>query len=199
MESEETFFQLFLSATHRVIALRGCHDKVGHLGLEQMLDFMWDQFYWPHMAAQVKEHIDKCAPCLTFKAKQPKAPLATIVDMHPLELVHLNYLCLEPGKGLEENALVVTDHFTNMPKPMSHGPRPSRQLPKPSGTISSSTMGCLKRSSWIRVEILRVSWWLISVSWWGPKSYEPAHITPRLMASVRCLIPLWLVCWECYP
>ena len=77
-----------------------------------MLDLMHDQFFWPCMAAQAKEHIDKCCSCLTFKAKQPKAPLENIMATHPLELVHLDYLCLESGKGLEENVLVVTDHFT---------------------------------------------------------------------------------------
>ena len=39
-------------------------------------------------------------------------PLKNIVATHPLELVHLDYLCLEPGKGLEESVLVITDHFT---------------------------------------------------------------------------------------
>ena len=77
-----------------------------------MLDLMCDQFFWPHMAAQVKEHTGKCHPCLTFKAKQPMAPLENIMAPHPLELFHLDYLCLEPGKGLEENVLVVTDYFT---------------------------------------------------------------------------------------
>ena len=77
-----------------------------------MLDLMHDRFFWPHMAVQAKEHIGKCHPCLAFKARQLKAPLENIVATHPPELVHLDYLCLEPGKGLEENVLVITDHFT---------------------------------------------------------------------------------------
>ena len=111
-ESEETLFQLVLPATQREVALKGCHDEVGHLGLECMLDLMHGRFYWPCMAAQAKIYISKCHPCLAFKVKQPKAPLENIVATYPLELVHLNYLCLEPGKGLEENVPVVTDHFT---------------------------------------------------------------------------------------
>ena len=73
---------------------------------------MHDRFFWPHMAVQAKEHIGKCHPWLAFKARQPKAPLKNIMATHPLELVHLDFLCLEPGKGLEENVLVITDHFT---------------------------------------------------------------------------------------
>ena len=104
--------QLVLPAAYREVALKGCHDEVGHLGLECMLDLMHDRFFWPCMAVQAKEHIGKCHPCLAFKARQPKAPLKNIVATHPLELVHLDFLCLEPGKGQEENVLVITDHFT---------------------------------------------------------------------------------------
>ena len=103
---------MFLPTAQREVALRGCHDEVSHLGLEYMLDLMHDRFFWPHMAAQAKEHIGKCHPCLEFKARQPKVTLKNILATHPLELVHLDYLCLEPGKGLEENVLVITDHFT---------------------------------------------------------------------------------------
>ena len=40
-------------ASHTEVAIEGgCHDMVGHLGLECMLDVMCDQFFWPHMAAQ---------------------------------------------------------------------------------------------------------------------------------------------------
>ena len=111
-ESDESLLQLVLPPAYREVARKGYHDEVGHLGLERMLDLMRDRFFWPHMAVQAKEHIGKCRPCLAFKARQPKAPLENIVATHPLDLVHLDFLCLEPGKGREENVLVITDHFT---------------------------------------------------------------------------------------
>ena len=80
--------------------------------MEHMLDLMHDRFFWPCMAAQVKEHISKCCPCLAFKVKQPKAPLQNIMATHHLVLVHLDYLYLEPGKGLDENVLEVMHHFS---------------------------------------------------------------------------------------
>ena len=48
----------------------------------------------------------------SFQSQTAKVPLKNIMATHSLELVHLDYLCLEPGKGLEENVLVITDHFT---------------------------------------------------------------------------------------
>ena len=65
------------------------------------------------MAIQAKERIEKCCQCITFKAKQQQAPIENIVATHPLELVHIDYLCLEPGKGKEEHVLVVMDHFAH--------------------------------------------------------------------------------------
>ena len=78
-----------------------------------MLDLMCDHFFWPHVATQVREHINKCHLCITFKVKQPRALMENIVATHTLELVHLDYLCLETRKGKEENILVVMDHFTH--------------------------------------------------------------------------------------
>ena len=46
-----------------------------------------------------------------LQGQAAKAPLENTVATHPLELIHLHYLCLKPQKGLEENVLVVTDHF----------------------------------------------------------------------------------------
>ena len=194
-ESEEAFFQLVLPATQREVALKGCHDEVGHFGMEHMLDLMCPVLLALHDCSV----ISRCCPCLAFKAKQPKSPLENIMATHPLEHVHLDYLCLEPGKGLEENVLVVTDHFTRYALVYLTRTQTAQTTVRTLWDKFIVHYGLAKKILLIKVTTLRVSWWLASVSWWGYKKYRPAHTIHRPMASVKGLTPLWLVCWECCP
>ena len=88
------------------------------------------------MATQVKEQVEKCHQCVTFEAKQQQAPMANIVATHPPELVHIDYLCLEPGKGKEEDVLVVMDHFTRYAQVYVTQSQMPGQQPRPSRTTS---------------------------------------------------------------
>ena len=107
-----TKLQLVLPKSHRTRAIAGCHDQVGHLGQDKVLDLLRDQFYWPGMHTDVVSYINSCPRCLRRKSQPDKAPLLNIEASQPLELIHLDYLKIEPSKGNIENVLVITDHFT---------------------------------------------------------------------------------------
>ena len=64
------------------------------------------------MQEEVTQHVLKCSRCLRRKTTPQVAPLQPILVTQPLELVHMDYLSLEPSKGNIENVLVITDHFT---------------------------------------------------------------------------------------
>ena len=64
------------------------------------------------------------------------APMESIVATNPLELVHIDYLCLEPGKGKEENVLVVTDHFTHYAQAYITQFETAQTMARPFGIIS---------------------------------------------------------------
>ena len=64
------------------------------------------------MHADVISYINSCPRYLRRKSQQDKAPLLNIETNQPLELIHLDYLKIEPSKGNIENVLVITDDFT---------------------------------------------------------------------------------------
>ena len=93
-------------------ALFGCHDDVGHQGILRTLSLLRERFYWPGMQEEATQYVMHCSRCLRRKTPPQVAPLQPILVTQPLELVHMDYLSLEPSKGIIENVLVVTDHFT---------------------------------------------------------------------------------------
>ena len=110
--SKKVQWQLVVPKAFRSRALAGCHDDVGHQGRMRTLSLLRERFFWPGMQAEAMQHVMKCTRCLRRKTPSHVAPLQPIHVTQPLELVHMDYLSLEPSKGNIENVLVITDHFT---------------------------------------------------------------------------------------
>ena len=110
--SKKIQWQLIVPKAYRSRALAGCHDDVGHQGRMRTLSLLRERFFWPGMQAEAMQHVLKCTRCLRRKTPSHVAPLQPIHVTQPLELVHMDYLSLEPSKENIENVLVITDHFT---------------------------------------------------------------------------------------
>ena len=110
--SKRIQWQLVVPKAYRSRALAGCHDDVGHQGRMRTLSLLRERFFWPGMQAEAMQHVLKCTRCLRRKTPSHVAPLQPIHVTQPLELVHMDYLSLEPSKGNIENVLVITDQFT---------------------------------------------------------------------------------------
>ena len=52
--------QLVFPKAFRKQALQGCHDDLGHLGIEWTIDLLRDQFYWPGMMEDTVKHVKQC-------------------------------------------------------------------------------------------------------------------------------------------
>ena len=111
VSSSRTKHQLVLPIEYRHKAIKGCHDQIGHLGQDRVLELFRDRFYWPGMHLDVASCINSCPRCIRRKSQPDVVPLLNIEATQPLQLVHLDYLQIEPSKGTIENVLIVTDHY----------------------------------------------------------------------------------------
>ena len=111
-DGENIIQQLVLPKIYHNTVLQGLHNDVGHPGRDRTLSLIRERFYWPRMTADIDKWTSECHRCLRRKSPtNNRAPLVNIVTTYPLELVCMDYLTLEPAKGIG-NVLVITDHFT---------------------------------------------------------------------------------------
>lgn len=108
-EEEETKC-LVLPESCRQEAIVKCHDELGHLGREKTLKFLAHRFYWPKMTRDSAKYVAECVTCLKAKAKPHRAPLINVTTSYPLQLVCMDFVCIEPSG--KHPVLVITDHFT---------------------------------------------------------------------------------------
>lgn len=111
-DGENTINQQVLPKVYHSTVLQGLHNDVGHPGRDRTLSLIKERLYWPRMTSDIDKWTSECHECLRRKSPtNSRSPLVNIVTTYPLELVCMDYLTLEPAKGVG-NVLVITDHFT---------------------------------------------------------------------------------------
>ena len=102
---------------HQVVAMNGCHRDAGHLGQQQTISLLQDQFWWPGMATWMQRAIYNCKRCIQHEGAHAEALLQIICVTAPLELLHVEFNSTETTTEFDQpsnvvNALVFCDHFT---------------------------------------------------------------------------------------
>ncbi|XP_012822696.2 uncharacterized protein LOC105947845 [Xenopus tropicalis] len=105
--------QLVLPLKFRNMVLRSLHDHHGHLGMEKTYGLVQDRFFWPKMRDAVASYCRKCLRCLQRKTLPVlAAPMGHLKSSEPMDLVCMDFLCIENDSRGIGNVLVVTDHYT---------------------------------------------------------------------------------------
>lgn len=94
--------------------LQMAHDEWGHQGINRTNGILQTRCFWPGLHNDVKSHVKNCFTCVTTKTHFPqvRTPQRHLLAFRPLELVAIDFLKLDKGKGGFEDVLVVTDAFT---------------------------------------------------------------------------------------
>ena len=114
---EEIVFQFVVPQIHRSAALDGCHREAAHQGQHRSLSLMQEQFWWPSMARNLKNHIKKCGHCRKFEAAPPITPMKPLTCSGSGELLHVDFTSIKETVPLQQepvirNVVVMQDHFS---------------------------------------------------------------------------------------
>ena len=90
------------------------HDDHGHQGLDWTLALVRERFYWSTMNHDVTEYVTNCHWCHVAKAHYtgPHTQQGSLVANNPLDLLHIDFLKVDPSRDSKENILVLTAAFT---------------------------------------------------------------------------------------
>ena len=70
--------QLVLPLSHRQKAMAGCHDEMGHLGQDRVLELLRNSFFGQGIQLDVASSINSCPRCIRRKSQPDTAPLHNI-------------------------------------------------------------------------------------------------------------------------
>ena len=115
-QSEDKFFELRVPESIITNVIRTCHDDLGHVGFDKVVQKITTVYWFPKLRERVKEHIANCLKCIEFSPKRGKKEVylhSISKNNVPFDTIHIDhYGPLEKtGKGYK-HIFSIIDAFT---------------------------------------------------------------------------------------
>lgn len=100
--------------------IRTCHDNMGHVGVEKVVELIQNSYWFPSIKEKVKLYISKCLKCLSFSPNSDKTEgfLHSIPKGNlPFNTIHIDHLGpFEKAPRGYKYIFLVTDALTEFVK-----------------------------------------------------------------------------------
>lgn len=106
--------QLLLPNVLHKEVLVNLHDNHGHQGVERTTELIRQRCYWPKMRQAIEQWCKQCERCTLAKGVVPTARSYSghLLATKPLEVLAIDFTCMEKASNGYENVLIVTDVFS---------------------------------------------------------------------------------------
>jgi hypothetical protein len=91
--------QLVLPLPRRHATIREAHDGLSHKGFYSMFQMLFDQFWWPTMAHDIKQHITTCHECQIRQTTKIHIPPIVAMPAPLFQKAYINTMLMPPAAG----------------------------------------------------------------------------------------------------
>ena len=107
-ENGAKYHQPVLPTEYGALAKEMLHDECGHQGLEHTVVLIQERFYWGTMLQDIQNWVKNCQHCKTAKGPYTDPePQGSIVINHPMDLLCLDFIKVDPGMKGKKNILLM--------------------------------------------------------------------------------------------
>jgi Integrase zinc binding domain len=100
---------VILENKRRASILTQAHEELGHKGELAVFELVRMRFFWPHLRADVHQHIASCHQCQIRSIKKVEIPLTVSLPSHLFQKVYIDVMFMPPSGGFHFIAAVKDD------------------------------------------------------------------------------------------
>jgi Integrase zinc binding domain len=89
--------------------LTRAHEELGHKGELAVFELVRMRFFWPHLRANVHQHISSCHQCQIRSIKKVEIPLTVSLPSHLFQKIYIDVMFMPPSGGFHFIAAVKDD------------------------------------------------------------------------------------------